>query len=787
VRARSRSSKEIEWIAKRTALVFAFFAAVAALVNLLGGPTWVVVALGAIAILAPIADWLIMGREHGAEIREEQEALLRELPVRVKELSATGGFYELGVAPEAPEALEGAGLGDREHAPYVERDIDELELRPALRTAAIKDAPSLIVVYGPSKSGKSRTLLEGAAVTVPDAWLIVPENATALGTLAGGKPPRQIGNERCVIWLDDIEPFVGPGDHGLSARTLRALEDWDRPVLVLGTAGGRGRELPGADAVSFAEPISDLLTAYPPIELASEQSVAEQARMSVEYSGDSIRRIARDGIGEYMTVVWRLIARLNERTCPEGVAIARAAIDWRRTGLQRPVRGECLRDLYRHHLTGPDTAGRFEQGLLWASAPLYSNVALLHGSDPYEPYDYLVDHARKHRTTVVASVWEAVIEEYATVDELASQVGVAAFEAGELDHAERAFRRADERGHAAGASNLGVVLQDRGDDAGAEAAYRRADERGEPAGASNLGMLLIRRGDDAGAEAALRRADERGNARGAYNLGVLLHDRGDDAGAEAAFRRADHRGDAVAASNLGMLLERRGDDAGAEAAYRRADERGDAAGASNLGVLLERRGDGAGGEAAYRRADQRGEPAGASNLGLLLIRRGDDAGAEAAFRRADERGDAAGAFNLGVLLERRGDGAGAEAAYRRADERGDAAAASNLGLLLQDRGDEAGAEAAYRRADERGDGAGAYNLGVLIQDRGDDAGAEAAYRRADERGNAAGTYNLGVLLADRGDEAGAEAALRRAAAASDEQAADAATAALEELRQRRPT
>ena len=62
---------------------------------------------------------------------------------------------------------------------------------------------------------------------------------------------------------------------------------------------------------------------------------------------------------------------------------------------------------------------------------------------------------------------------------------------------------------------------------GAEAAYRRADERGDGAGASNLGLLLKQRGDLEGAEAAWRRADERGDAAGAYNLGVLLKQRGE--------------------------------------------------------------------------------------------------------------------------------------------------------------------------------------------------------------------------------------------------------------------
>jgi len=157
------------------------------------------------------------------------------------------------------------------------------------------------------------------------------------------------------------------------------------------------------------------------------------------------------------------------------------------------------------------------------------------------------------------------------------------------------------------AFDLGVLLEERQDLAGAEVAYRRADERGHAAAASNLGVLLEGKGDPAEAEAAYRRADERGEANGAFNLGVLLETNEDLAGAETAYRRADGRGHAAAASNLGVLLEGKGDPAEAEAAYRRADERGEANGTFNLGVLLEERHDLAGAEAAYRRAEQSGD------------------------------------------------------------------------------------------------------------------------------------------------------------------------------------
>jgi hypothetical protein len=89
--------------------------------------------------------------------------------------------------------------------------------------------------------------------------------------------------------------------------------------------------------------------------------------------------------------------------------------------------------------------------------------------------------------------------------------GVELARQGRLDAAEAIFRWADERGHAAAASNLGVLLEERGDRAAAKDAYRRADDRGEAAGAFNLGALLEADGDLDAAQAAYRRANDRGH------------------------------------------------------------------------------------------------------------------------------------------------------------------------------------------------------------------------------------------------------------------------------------
>jgi uncharacterized protein YegL/Flp pilus assembly protein TadD len=722
----AQSSSEIAHRDRLAASLATVGVAGAAVLAVAGAPPWLAILVAIVGFVTALARLALEVARQRAESREAWNVLLRRPPEPVAELVASAGFYELGVETEAGEALAALGRSDDRHAPYVARDADA-ELQARLLAASVGDKAELIVLSGPAKAGKSRSLAEVAA-RLPDAWLLAPRTAAGLAALARGQPPREVRTATSLVWLDDIEPFVQPGDQGLSPETLEALGAWPNPVIVLAAHGGKGVHLAGGDGTAFRDAISDLLRRYPPVRLRAELSDTEREHLERTSGPGAAAQVA--AIGEFMIAAPRLVDRLeHDFTCPEGVAITRAAIDWRRCGLVRPISSTILGELYPHYLNGPADPERLRHGLYWATRPLYAHVALLQGrEDEYQPYDYIASYWDRHGPPIPAAAWQAIIDRHATTEELASAVGRAAFDAGQLEWARRSFSAADERGDARGAFNHGVLLRKLQELDDAEAAYRRADERGDAAGASDLGVLLERRGDADAALAAYGRADERGDAGGAFNLGLLLAERGDLAGAEAAWRRADNRGDAGGAFRLGVELERRGDLDSAIVSYARADERGHAGGAFQLGVLLERSGDLDAAEAAYCRADERGDAGGASNLGALLERRGELSLAEAAYVRADERGHVSGAYNLGYILESRGDLTAAEQAYCRADARGHAAAASNLGVLLEKRGELVAAEAAFRRADARGHAGGAHNLRALMARRGEAQKAEASPR-----------------------------------------------------------
>jgi tetratricopeptide (TPR) repeat protein len=492
--------------AKLAAGVFVALAAVGGLVKAVGGATWLAIVFAAVGVVGALVALALGIVQVRAERREEWDALWRGRPGRVKEVLAGEGIYCAGVETEAREALEAAGLGDARHAPYVERAVDK-PLRDRLSAAAVQQKATLIVLSGPSKAGKSRTVLEALRVVadapggaLAQAVLFQPEqHAAAFATLAAGLPPPELKRDGpCVVWLDDMELFVKAGD-GLNARTLPvAFERWKRSVLIVATEGGKGRR--AAPSGEYADPLADLLRAYPPLELQAWLSEAEKQDLeaSAAYSPDAAERIAGEGVGEFMIVASAIRERLrDEIDCPDGLAVARAAIDWRRLGLLRPIPDAVLRELYRPYLHGPDLPGRFEEGIKWATTPLYSQVALLLGGDPYEPYDYAVRYERERGRTVPSATWGQLIERHATDVELSS-LGIAAVNAGQPEHAEAAFRRADERGDPGGAYNLGLLLAGRGDPEGAEAAYGRAAtaKYSEVAQRASAALESLRRNSD---------------------------------------------------------------------------------------------------------------------------------------------------------------------------------------------------------------------------------------------------------------------------------------------------
>jgi TPR repeat protein len=538
-------------VAKVATPVFAAVAAVGVLVAATSGsPTGIVFA--SVGVVGTIVAVVLAVGGFRAQRRERLKTRGYDEPRRVEEALAGEGMYDLGVAPEDPEARAAVGLPARGHTPYLPRPAVDGKLRERLADAAKAPGETLIVVEGPAAAGKSRTLLEALKEVLPDAVLLNPTTSQALVDLGRDGPPAGLKSRACVLWLNDLERYAG--HEGLNLTTLKRFGEWGRPVVVLAAYGGKAQLRSGDTDAEVAA--GDLLRRYPPLHLDATMTARE--RELLETHADYARaadRIAAEGIAEFMIGALKLRHRLTlESDCPEGVAVVRAAIDWRRLKLLRPVTEEALEDLYTAYFD-PATTENFERGLRWARKAVYSQVSLLKPVEGgYQPHDYAVRVDRERERPIAPAMWRAVVERYASREETLPLVREEGRESAVTD---AVLQRFDSEGDASASYTLGRMLLDREKRDEAEEAFARAAERGHAEAAYWLGLMLLHKGDYDGAERAYRRSSELGGplpeaaweelrrkrAVEMHNTGVLRNQEGErdgaDEGAEEAFRRAD--------------------------------------------------------------------------------------------------------------------------------------------------------------------------------------------------------------------------------------------------------
>lgn len=681
-------------------------AAIGGLAQLLGWTSVSIAALG-LAALGGIGRILIAWRQWKIEGEREQAALDRRLHVRVTDISDISPT-DIGVDPAAQSMIPGGEIPR-----YLPRHIDGL-LGQALARALDGDGAGIIVVRGPSKVGKSRTLFE-ALLGLSDRGrplkLISPVDGDAVRSLLSPDEGVDTSGSPAVLWLDDLENFVAEG------VSLDVLREWHerKEVVIAATYGGKGSDLVRDTSTSELTVLTQRILSHAQevgldvtdaSELESLSNVSSLDREIVKDYGLAAAMVAAPALQRTLDTRQHLT---GEKESHEGAAVVYAAVDWARCGRTDPISAERLRRLWPTYLpSGVEATDEiFAAGLEWALQPVAGRIALLVSKEGFRPYDYVVRSISDRPDARVPpdNAWTCALD---TDDALqVFNVSSNAYREGKLDLAV-----------------LGMTIASRDPDSGLVALAT-----------SNLGFLLKRQGDLTAAEAAYRKAIALGSGEGAFNLGILLQEQDDLEGAETAWLKAIELGDGRGGANLGVMLESRGDLEGAEAVYRSVIDMGGEVGGSaafNLGLLRHKQGDPEGAEEAYRTSAELDWGDGASNLGALLVQAGDSEGAEKAFRRAIELGDGTGAFNLGIMREKLGDEDGAEAAYRIGIELDSGDAASNLGALLQQRGDLKGAETAWHKAVEMGNAPGTYNLGYLLWKKGELDGARRAFREAAE-------------------------------------------------------
>jgi Tfp pilus assembly protein PilF len=617
-------------------------------------------------------------RRGGREDALKRIVLSRKAPDRaptVEELTP----YQLGADKEADQDAPAA---------YVPRDRDA-DLRTALADARTAAEPRMVVLRGPSKSGKSRTLYEAVAAD-PDlrkATVLAPRSLDDLAAILDDRRPAPACGT-VILWLDGLEQFVSPGHVGMDRDALDELARWRPSVVVVATAGGTSADLTACDGLTV--PIDRLYNHRSVVEVALDNrfSARERAEVTRRFEPEIAAAINECGIGEYFVAAPALVRKLeserhtaNEPACREGAAVAWAAIDCARSGITRPIDRELLRAVWPCYLHGlPATDKHFEDGLEWALRPVYRSVALLREESGFQPYGWVVDYAeRKLGREPNQQALTMMLERLAPED--AFDIGLAApgTEAGR-----RAFELAaaadDSSIAAASELNLGLLQSREGALVDAARAYRRAvalDAGHDSAQAAlHLGALEAQRGDLDAARAAFRLAQASADAalacQASLQLGEALLEHGAD-GAEHELQRAVGSPDPeVAASSRALLeklnktsllkplgedearaelqrayaLECDGELEQAESRYRAVVEHGPydvaALAAFGLGELLDSRADYEGAQDAYAWAIETEDPevAPAARLALgQLFARGGDPRARATLEQAAQAAD----------------------------------------------------------------------------------------------------------------------------------------------------
>lgn len=389
---------------------------------------------------------------------DRQWELQRGLSDHIAVQTRTGGLPRvrditdpvvLGVHPAEAAADSSHQASPSSLTPYIPRDVDE-ELRSAVRRER------LVVIVGESTAGKSRAAFEAIRSQAPDHLLAVPSGRESLAAVT----TRLSDSRRSVLWLDDLERFLGPGGltpaavAGLTMRpghrtillaTMRVSE-YERfaartepPLDDQGRSAWRaGRDvLRGAHIIVLRRPWS-------PAELTDAATFAGDSRIA-----RALRQAGTFGIAEILAAGPDLLRDWHNAWAPgshpRGAALVAAAVDCRRAGLDDPVASDLLQDLHHHYLLArgghalrPEPV---EEAWAWVQQPVHGASSLLipaglsdddqrylafdylidqpgHGPIPPETWNLLIARADRSQASRVASeaYWRLRTAFYAAVD-----------------------------------------------------------------------------------------------------------------------------------------------------------------------------------------------------------------------------------------------------------------------------------------------------------------------------------------------------------------------------------
>ena len=527
------------------------------------------------------------------------------------------GVHQAAVVPTTAVPESAAGV-----PAYVPRDIDG-QVREWLAVGGF------VLLVGDSTAGKSRAAFESVS-TLPGHVLICPVNRAALGVAVD----RAAAERRCVLWLDDLERYLGAdglspehlgrlltgsGHHRVVVATIRAAEQ------ARITAGPRGNDAGRQTARDIRLVIGQARS----IRVARMFTDAELERAGARgwdpRIADALAHANSYGIAEYLAAGpellrdWEDARASSESPHARGAALVAAAIDIRRAGYLSPLPRALLSRVHERYLADPEHARTPREpasdAWAWATRPRAATTALLPPAGPgrVEVFDYLVDSIQRRAGSLGRVPEQIVLEALAHASpEDAESLAQTAYAQGRYQTAEHAYRQAyraraanpaigpDHPDALATRNHLTRILRDLGWADEAEAEIRAVldamtrvlgpDHPDTLTCRDTFALLLHARGRLEEAEAEIRAvldamtgvlgSDHPDTLTSRSNFAVVLRDLGRLEGAEAEIRAVlgtrtqvlgpDHSDTLVSHGILATILRERGRPAEAQAEMRPA-------------------------------------------------------------------------------------------------------------------------------------------------------------------------------------------------------------------------
>ena len=469
VTGRSGTSRRARWAIASLAMASLLFGALAAGLGNLHASQQVAVGLPfAFTLLAGVTYELRSRTQHRQDGAQSAALASTEIARELRTLVKYRGLprdadpAELGVSPSslARQQAESASLP---RPAYVSRAVDQ-ELERCLRDLAEKsdgDRPRLVLLLGPSKSGKSRAAFEAVRRVLPDRVLVMPDPhnlaARSLDRLLELVPGDTRGG--IVLWLDELDRFLDAGciDIARLARWHRQLPGLVVVATLRDDLYSRYEETRSGEARGPLSDAANLLRLATVFSFGASWGPQDWERALEAYPGLRAHGRPERGLGVELICGPDLLRRFQvaENSSPAGFAVICAAIDWRRCGVAQAIRADELGDLAGQYLwrrrRAPMTDDAFRDALGWALKPVLpgAGISLLHFADAsgenYEAVDYVVaywDGPEGHAAapdSLVPATWELIIG--ALSDDACFPVGWAALRRSRREEAAAAFSR----------------------------------------------------------------------------------------------------------------------------------------------------------------------------------------------------------------------------------------------------------------------------------------------------------------------------------------------------------